>query len=99
MEPCFQKISIRRIGDELIINDSMETISIPVEEVDGVFFFPRKNPDGLCASIDESNIHCWVKGTCSFMLPTTITNVKAVRESMHRKVWNSIINHMFLIND
>ena len=99
MEHCFQKISIRRINDELIITDSMETISIPVEEVDRVFFFPRMNADGLCASIDETNIHCFVKGTCSSVLPTTIANVKTVRESMHRKVWNSIINHMFLIND
>lgn len=99
MEPCFQKISIKRVRDELIITDGSQTIGIPIEEFDGVFFFPRKNPDGLCATIDETNIHCYVKGECSSVLSTTIANVKAVRESMHRKVWNSIINHMLLIND
>lgn len=94
MEPCFQKISIKRVSNELIITDGSQTIGIPVEEVDGVFFFPRKNPNGLCASIDENNIHCYVKGECSSVLPTTIANVKTVRESMHRKVWNNIIQSL-----
>lgn len=89
-------IELRRINDELFINDGCyQTFHIPIEEVDGVFFFPRKNPDGLCATIDETNIHCYVKGFVSSVLPTTIDNIKTVRESMHRRVWNSIINHIF----
>lgn len=87
-------IELRRIFDELVITDGIQTLSIPIEEVDGFLFFPRKNPDGLCATVDETNIHCYVKGECSSVLPTTVDNIKTVRESMHRKVWNTIIQSL-----